>query len=91
MVRLPLVVGEPAKCVKADSDGFFKVGDITFVNSLVHVPERPNGKPKPYAMMQHQTGFVYLPAKNFNGLSEEEAKAFNAKVEELAAKHETPN
>lgn len=91
MVRLPLIVGEPAKCVLADKDGRFKVGDITWVNSLVHVPDSPRSKPKPYAMMQHAGGFVYLPAKHFVGLTEEELAAFNQQVEEIANKYEATN
>lgn len=91
MVRYPLVVGKPAKCVLGDADGYFKQGDITFVNSLVHVPERPKGKPKPYVMVQHQEGFVYLPSKHFTGLSAEEEEAFEKKVEEIATKYEATN
>lgn len=91
MKRRELMVGEPAKCVKGDADGFFKVGDITWVNQLVKVPEKPGGKPKQYAMMQHQQGFVYLPAKFFIGLTEEEVEAFEKQQQELLKKHETPN
>lgn len=91
MVRPELRVGEPAKCVKGDADGYFRQGDVTWVNQLVKVPERPGGKPKPYAMVQHQQGFIYLPAKHFVGLTEEEARAFEAQQQELMKKYETPN
>lgn len=91
MLRPELKVGEPAKCVLADADGYFRQGDISWVNQLVKVPERPGGKPKQYAMVQHQSGFIYLPAKHFVGLTEEELVAFEKQQQELMAKYESSN
>lgn len=91
MVRPELKMGEPAKCVKQDKDGFFKQGDITWVNALVMVPDKPGGKPRQYVMVQHPQGFIYLPAKHFVGLTEEEAAAFEKKQQEIVEKHEASN
>lgn len=91
MVRPDLKMGEPAKCVKADADGFFTQGDITWVNQLVSVPDKPGGKPRQYAMVQHQQGFIYLPAKHFVGLTEQELEAFEKQQQEIVENHEASN
>lgn len=91
MVRPELKMGEPAKCIKQDVDGFFQQGDITWVNQVVSVPDKPGGKPRKYVMVQHQEGFIYLPAKHFVGLTEEEAQAFEKKQQEIVEKYEASN
>lgn len=88
MVR-ELAVGQPAKCVKADVDGFFNVGDITWCNNLVDVPVNADGVTRSFAMMQHPKGFVYVPTDFFIGLTEDEIAEFENQVEEFTKEIET--
>lgn len=86
-----LTRGRPARCVQEDKDGFFAKGQITWVNNLVDVPVGDLEETRLYAMMQHQKGFVYVPASYFEGLTEEEEAEFEKSVEELTNQLETTN
>ena len=88
---IELAVGKPARCVKADSNGFFNVGDVTWCNNLVDVPVEADGKTALYAMMQHPKGFVYVPATFFEGLTDEEIAEFESQVEEFTKELEATN